>query len=135
MTEAIRSFACCSSMVCISAFPHGQDVDIDVRRHDAFWIERSHRHDLINLCNDCVCRHGHDGVEVPSGLVVNEVAEFVRLVRPDECNICMDSRFEDAHATIELLRFLVGGQFRPHSRRGVETVSYTHLTLPTNREV
>src|SRR5659263_359491 len=95
MTEVIRSFACCSSMVCISAFPYGQDVDIDVRRHDAFRIERSHRHDLINFCNNCVCRHGHDGVEVSSGLVVDQITQLVRFIGLDQRHVGMDGFFQD----------------------------------------
>ena len=37
--------------------------------------------------------------------------------------------------TVDLWKTYVMGTEEIHALRGVSTVSYTHLTLPTNREV
>ena len=57
-----------------------------------------------------------------------EGTQIRQIFSPSETNNSI--RYSIAHCTIN-----PGNSSKPHTMKTSETVSYTHLTLPTNREV
>ena len=66
------------------ALPHRDDaVDEDAGSHDGLGVERSQRHDLVDLHHRRRGGDRHDRTEVARGLAVDEVAPAVALQRGD----------------------------------------------------
>src|ERR1700677_4391572 len=79
------------------SLPLGLNDTIDKygRRNDGFGIELSRTDDLFHLGNRKFCRRGHNRIEVPRRLVINQVSHVVRAVRPNECIIRAQRLLQD----------------------------------------
>src|SRR5450756_2822357 len=125
ITDAIRSFACCSSIACISALPHRQHIHIYVGCHYALRVQGPHRDYLFDFGYDGVCRHRHDRIEVAGSLVVDQIAQLVGLVGLDECHVGMDGFFQDTRLPGEFSGLLACREFCPRSSRCEDCLLYT----------
>src|SRR5262245_19260859 len=69
-------------------------------------IKLAHLDQFFNLRNGDFRSSGHDGIKVPCGLPVNEVAPPVSLPCLHKCEIRCQSTLEYLHASVEFPRFL-----------------------------
>ena len=88
---------------------------------DAVGIERSDRHDFLDLGHAYLARSRHRLIEIARGLAEDQVAAFIRLPALDDREIGADAAFEDIVLAVEVFHFLALGNQRADAGLGVET--------------
>ena len=83
-------------------------------------IERSGRHDLLDLDHADLAAHRRRRVEVARGLAEDQVAGVVRLPGLDDRQVGDDAAFQDVGLPVELLVLLALGDHRADAGLGVE---------------
>src|SRR5580704_1187750 len=83
-----------------------------------FRIDGSHRDDFLDFGNRRFRRHGHDRIEISRGEPVRQIAQFIGLLRFDECKIGVNGHFQNAALALDHALFLSSGHFGSdaHSR-------------------
>src|SRR5438552_18312066 len=87
---------------------------------DAVGVERTDRHDLLDLGDADTSASRGGLVEVARGLAEHEVAALIRLPALDDRQIGADAALEDIILAVELLDLFALGDLRPNTRLGIE---------------
>src|SRR3546814_10117699 len=78
-------------------------VDIDAGRMNMIGIEASSRHDLLDLRDRHSAGSRHVGIEVTSGLSIDEISFRISLPRLDDREVSRQRSLTDEEISVELL--------------------------------
>src|SRR3546814_162741 len=92
-----------SSDVCSSDLALNHPVDIDAGRMNMIGIEASSRHDLLDLRDRHSAGSRHVGIEVTSGLSIDEISFRISLPRLDDREVSRQRSLTDEELSVELL--------------------------------
>src|SRR6267378_664015 len=95
-------------------------VDIDAGSVDLVGIELAEVDEFFDFGDDEIGSGGHHGIEIASGLAIDEIAPAIALPRFDEREIAANGAFEDVLAAVEFARFFVVSNHGAISRGRVE---------------
>src|SRR5580704_14730366 len=105
------------------SLPFSLDDTVDEygRRNNAFRIEASGRDDLFDLDNRGFCGGGHNRVEVPRRLTINQVSHVVGTMRANERIIGAERLFQDVTLPSNHSLLFAAADFGSHSNRREES--------------
>src|SRR5579863_823549 len=89
-------------------------------RDDMLGLDGADRNDFVYL-DDGGCRsHSHNGIEIPRGEAVREIAQFVGGLGLDESIVRVDGHFEDAALPFDDAFFFAGSDFRTYANSRIK---------------
>ena len=84
----------------------------------------------------CILRQNKPSLVIESGVWKGQSTYIIENAAPESEIICLDINYENIEYRSEKAEYITGDfNTVDWSKYNISTVSYTHLTLPTNREV
>src|SRR5829696_2180199 len=91
-----------------------------MRRHHVLRVQGARLYDLVGLRDDDVCCGSHVRVEVTRRLVVGQVAQNIRPVRPDQSHVRPWRLLEEVELAVDLAHLSALGKICADARLGVQ---------------